>query len=158
MADLKKFPTTHMIKIGIVVRDVEKAAQAYADLFDIPVPVVKQPREWKQVPGEKTPGTVFRGKQGYDKIKTAQIKLEPIYIELIEPVDDFGPWHEFMEQHGPGVFFMATEAPSGFGDVEALMAAKGMPIFHKTEKGTQRYGYFDTAEKLGITLEFKEID
>jgi hypothetical protein len=39
-----------------------------------------------------------------------------------------------------------------------MMARKGMPIFHKTEKGTQRDGYFETAEQLGITLEYKEID
>jgi hypothetical protein len=156
---MDKFPSSHIVKIGIVVRDIEKAVKAYADLFDIPAPEIKQARtDFTPKPGEKTPHTVFRGKEGRDRIKTARVLIEPIYIELIEPVDDFGPWHEFLQTRGPGVFMMATEAKSGFAEVERFMAAKGMPMFHKTEKGSQRYGYFETADKLGITLEFKELD
>jgi hypothetical protein len=155
---MDKFPTNHMIKIGIVVRDIEDAVNAYADVFNIPIPEIKPPREWKQMPGEKAPGTIFRGRRGFDKIKSARIALDPFYIELIEPADDFGPWYEYLQKHGPGVFFMAAEASAGFSDVEEMMAKKNMPIFHKAEKGTQRYGYFDTFDKLGITLEFKEID
>jgi hypothetical protein len=161
---MDKFPTNHIVKIGIVVRDIEKAAQAYADLFDIPVPEIRPARPAgplptePAVPGGKVPYTVFRGKKGMDRIRIAKIMLEPIYIELIQPADDFGPWHEFLEKKGPGVFFMSSEAPGGFAGLEELMARKGMPLFHKTEKGTQRYGYFETAEQLGITLEFKEID
>jgi hypothetical protein len=161
---MDKFPTNHIVKIGIVVRDIEKAVQAYAALFDIPFPEIHPAKPAGPLPtepltpGGKIPNTVFRGKNGMDRIKTAVIKLEPIYIELAEPVDDFGPWHEWLEKKGPGVCWMATEAYSGFSEVEDFMAHKGMPIFHKTEKGTQRYGYFDTADKLGVTLEFKELD
>jgi hypothetical protein len=161
---MEKFPTNRIVKIGIVVHDIEKTARAYAALFDIPAPEIRPakapgplPTE-PEHPGGKVPSTVFRGKKGLDRIKTARIMLEPVYIELIQPVDDFGPWHEYLEKHGPGVFFMAAEAPGGFCEVEELMARKGMPIFHRTEKGSQRYGYFETAEQLGITLEYKEID
>ena len=161
---MDKFPTKRIVKIGIVVKDIEKTVKEYADLFGIPVPPVRParpagpPPAEPDVPGAKIPGSVFRGKKGLDRIKTAVIPLEPIYIELAQPVDDFGPWHEFLEKHGQGPFWMATEAPSGFGEVENMMTGKRMPIFHKAEKGTQRYGYFDTWEQLGITLEFKEID
>ena len=161
---MEKFPTRRITKIGIVVRDIEKAVKEYAALFDIPVPMIRPARPAGPLPveseisGGKVPGTVFRGTKGMDCIKTAVIPLEPIYIELAQPVDDFGPWHEFLEKNGPGVYWMAAEAPGGFDEVEEMMARKEMPIFHKTEKGTQRYGYFDTWEKLGITLEFKEID
>ena len=161
---MEKFPTKRIVKIGIVVRDIEKTVKEYAALFDIPVPEIRPARPAgpppveSDLPGGKVPGTVFRGKKGMDRIKTAVIPLEPIYIELAQPVDDFGPWHEFLEKNGPGVFWMAAEAPQGFSEVEEMMARKGMPIFHKTEKGTQRYGYFETAQHLGVTLEFKEID
>jgi hypothetical protein len=161
---MEKFPTNSIVKIGIVVRDIEKTVKAYADLFDVKVSEIRQakpagplPTE-PLVPGGKVPSTVFRGKKGMDRIKTATISMEPIYIELAQPVDDFGPWHEWLEKNGPGVYWIATEAPSGFGEVEELMARKGMPIYHRTEKGAQRYGYFETAEQLGVTLEFKEID
>jgi len=161
---MDKFPTKRIVKIGIVVKDIEKTVKEYADLFGIPVPQVRParpagpPLTEPEIPGAKVPGTVFRGIKGMDRIKTAVIPLEPIYIELAQPVDDFGPWHEFLEKHGQGPFWMATEAPGGFNEVEEMMARKGMPIFHKAEKGTQRYGYFETWEQLGIALEFKEID
>jgi hypothetical protein len=155
---MEKFPTNQIVKIGIVVRDVEAAVKEYVNLYNIPAPEIHQSPEYKQLPGGKMPGTVFRGQKGKYHIKNASIKLEPIYIELVQPLDDFGPWHEFLEKHGPGVMYMASEAASGFGEVEEMMARKGMPIYHWTEKGTQRYGYFETEEKLGITLEFKELD
>jgi hypothetical protein len=161
---LNKFPTNHIVKIGIVVRDIEKTVKAYADLFNAEVSDVRPPRPAGPlpteplVPGGKVPSTVFRGKKGMDRIKTATVKLEPIYLELAEPVDDFGPWHEWLEKNGPGVYWIATESPSGFSEVEELMARKGMPIYHRTEKGTQRYGYFDPLDQLGVTLEFKELD
>jgi hypothetical protein len=155
---MNKFPAKRMVKIGIVVKDIEKAAKAYADIFDIPVPEIHQPKEHTPQPGGKVPGTVFRGQPRTARCITAVVKLEPIYIELIQPLDEPSPWKEFLETKGPGVHYMAFESPSGFTEVEALMAQKGMPIYHKTEKGTQRYGYFETADQLGITVEFKEID
>jgi hypothetical protein len=147
-----------MVKIGIVVKDIEKTVQVYADLFDIPTPEIHYPREHKQEPGGKAPGTIFRGKKEPSRCITAVVKLEPIYIELIQPLDEPSPWNEFLRAKGSGVHYMAFESPSGFTEVEDLMVKKGMPIYHKTEKGTQRYGYFETADQLGITLEFKEID
>ncbi len=103
---MDKFPTMRIVKIGIVVRDIEKAVKAYAGLFGIPVPPVRParpagpPPDAPEVPGGNIPGTIFRGKKGVDRIKTAVIPLNPIYIELAQPVDDFGPWHEFLEKHG----------------------------------------------------------
>jgi hypothetical protein len=155
---MEKFPTNHIVKIGVVVKDIEKAAKVYAGLFDIPIPEIHYPKEHKQEPGGKVPGTIFRGKKEPARCITAVVKLEPIYIELIQPLDEPSPWNEFLQEKGPGVHYMAFESPSGFTEVEDLMAKKGMPIYHKTEKGAQRYGYFETAAQLGITLEFKEID
>jgi hypothetical protein len=159
---MDKFPTNRIVKIGIVVEDIEKAVKAYADLFDIPLPEIRPPKPAGSPPAEPPepgrPGTVFRGKPGTDRIKTAVIKLNPVYLELAQPVDDFGPWHEWLKKRGPGVYWIATEGSGGFSDVEEMMARKGMPIFHKTEKGAQRYGYFETADLLGVTLEFKELD
>jgi hypothetical protein len=163
---MEKFPSKRIVKIGIVVKDIERAAKKYAEIFNIPVPEIHQPKEWKQEPSEsagkepsgKEPGTVFRGKKEKSRCITAIVKLEPIYIELIQPLDEPSPWTEFLRKKGPGVHYMAFEAPSGFTEVENFMAGNGMPIYHKTEKGTQRYGYFETADELGITVEFKEID
>jgi hypothetical protein len=155
---MEKFPTNHIVKIGIVVKDIEQAVNYYAALFNIPVPEIHWPKEKKAEPGDKALSSVFRGKEELARCITANVKLEPIYIELIQPLEEPSPWTEFLQKKGPGVHYMAFEAPNGFSEVEEFMAKQNMPIYHKTEKGTQRYGYFETADKLGITVEFKEID
>ncbi|GHU78909.1 lactoylglutathione lyase [Clostridia bacterium] len=150
------FPTRQIVKIGIVVDNLEKAVEYYTELFGLEKPKPHPPAP-KAADGNK-PYTVFRGQDGSAGCKAAVINLEPIYLELIEAMDGPSPWTEFKEKHGQGVQYIAFEANEGFDKVEKLMADRGMPIYHKTEKGKQRYGYFDTYEKLGITLEFKEID
>ena len=155
---MDKFPSNHIVKIGIVVNDLEAAVKAYAKLFNIPEPEIHLPTTHVKVEGGREPGSIYRGQEVSGKCKTAMIPLEPIYIELIEALDEPSPWTEFKQKYGQGVHYMAFEAASGFSDVENLMAAQGMPIYHKTEKGKQRYGYFDTEDTLGITVEFKEID
>lgn len=146
-----------MVKIGIVVEDIEKAAQYYADLFNIPKPEVKYPNPPPAPVEGNKPYSCYRGEYRTTRCKTANIKLEPIYIELIEPLDEPSPWTEYKEKHGQGVHYMAFNIDD-FQGHEELMKQKGMPIYHKTEKGKERYGYFETYSKLGITVEFKEID
>ncbi len=155
---MDKISTNRMVKIGIIVDDIEKAVEYYADLFNIPKPEVKTPKPKNTMPVEgNKPYTWYRGEYRTARCKTAVVGIEPIYIELIEPLDEPSPWTEFKEKHGQGVHYMAFNIDD-FKGHEELMEKKGMPIYHKTEKGKERYGYFETASKLGITLEFKEID
>ncbi|MCL2094127.1 MAG: VOC family protein [Treponema sp.] len=156
---MEKFPTSHIVKIGIVVKDLEAAAKKYAEIFGIPVPKINFPSQEKLDEDAKgEPASVFRGSKAHTRCITTVINLEPIHIELIQPVAEPSPWTEFLDAKGQGVHYMAFEAPEGFKEVEDFMASKGVPIYHKTEKGSSRYGYFETAEELGITVEFKEID
>jgi hypothetical protein len=45
---------------------------------------------------------------------------------------------------------------NGFQQNIDFMAAQGYPVIFAQEKGYERYAYFDTADKLGVTLEIKE--
>lgn len=154
---MEHFPTNHIVKIGVVVKDIEKAVKYYEDLFDIEPPKIHLPKPRTAKPGEREPYTIYRGKKMETRCKTAVVKLEPIYLELIEPLDEPSPWKEFQDKHGQGVHYVAFVA-DGFEETETFMADKGISMIQKTEKGTQRYGYFDTEEQLGITLELKEMD
>ncbi len=154
---MEHFPTNRIVKIGIVVKDIEKAVEYYQKIFDIQPPEIHFPKPRVAKPGEKEPYTIFRGKKTETRCKTAVVNLEPIYLELIEPLDEPSPWKEFQDEHGQGVHYVAFVA-DGFEDAEAFMEKQGMPLIQKTEKGTQRYGYFDTVKQLGVTLELKEMD
>jgi methylmalonyl-CoA/ethylmalonyl-CoA epimerase len=152
---MDKISTNHIVKVGIVVKDIEQAAKYYAELFNIPVPEVKTPNPNAVMPANAS--TWYRGADKAFKCRTAIIRLEPIYIELIEPLDGPSPWSEFKQEHGQGVHYLAFNV-EGFQDHIDLLNAKGMPVFYKQDKGKERYAYFETEEKLGVTLEFKEVD
>lgn len=158
---MKKFPTKKIVKIGIVVNNLEEAMKEYGELFDIEAPQVNVPVKYAQQEEGTELCTIFRGKKEIGRTsgcRVAMIYVEPIYIELIEAPNEPSPWTEFKEKHGQGVHYMAFEATGGFEEVEKLMENRGMPIYHKVERGIQRYGYFETEKKLGITIEYKEIN
>jgi len=152
---MEKISTNKIVKIGIVVEDIEQAARYYADLFHIEMPEIKIPKPNTNL--NPNSNTWFRGESQASKCKTAIIPLNPIYIELIEPIDEKSPWGEFKKQHGQGVHYLAFNI-DGFQEHIDLMSRKEMPVYYTQDKGKERYAYFETIKQLGVTLEFKEID
>jgi methylmalonyl-CoA/ethylmalonyl-CoA epimerase len=156
--NVERISTNHMVKIGIVVDNIEKAVQYYADIFNIEKPEIHVHDHTKDPVPTSDEGayTWYDGEYRNYSIKVAMVMLEPIYIELIEPFDEPSPWTEFKKRHGQGVHYMAFDV-EGFQDHIDLMERNGMKLIQKTEKGPERYAYFDTVPKLGLTVEFKEI-
>lgn len=152
---MDKISTNQIVKIGIVVSDIEQAVAHYSALFNIPAPEIRTPNPNAVPPPNAS--TWYRGADRAAKCRTAVIRLEPIYIELIEPLEGASPWSEFKQAHGQGVHYLAFNI-EGFQDHIDLLNASGMPVYYKQDKGKERYAYFETADQLGVTLEFKEID
>ncbi|NHN31492.1 VOC family protein [Paenibacillus agricola] len=164
---MEQISNNQIIKLGVVVDNLEEAFQYYVELFKLdpakmraPKPRSPESESSQAAPapeGGNTPFVWHRGEYRKARCRTAIIPLEPIYLELIEPYDEASPWTEFREKHGPGIHFMTFHI-DGFEEHIQLMESKGMPAFFKQEKGKERYAYFDSASKLGTTIEFKEID
>jgi len=153
---MNKLGSKTVVKIGVVVRNIEEVARRYGELFDIEPPVVRVP-DPNRVPA---PGAYkrLRGEERKILLKSTHIDLDPIYLEVIEPFDDTpSPWLEHLEKYGPGVCFLSLYI-DGFRQHIDLMESRGYPLFFEEEKGPERYAYFETLEKLGITLELKERD
>jgi hypothetical protein len=151
-----KLNSTTIVKIGVVVRNIEDVAKRYGELFNVPTPKVNIPDPEKPV----NPGTYkrFRGKEYKVLLKHTRIDLDPIYLEVIEPYDDTpSPWLEHLNKFGPSVCFISFFI-KGFREEIQIMANQGYPQIFEEEKGHERYAYFDTLEKLGITVELKERD
>ncbi|GGE31424.1 lactoylglutathione lyase [Pullulanibacillus camelliae] len=143
-----------IVKIGIVVQNIEQAVLEYAKLFDIDVPEVKVPTLSTEQTANKN--NLYRGEYRQTGCKTAVIPLRPVYIELIEPLNHPSPWTEFQEKHGQGVHYLAFNI-DGFEEHANFMESQGIGMIQKTEKGHERYAYFETEDRLGVTIEFKEI-
>ena len=154
---MDKLSTSNIIKIGIVTNDVADTAARYSRLFNLKKePAVNTPDPNKP----KVPGTYkrYKGKEYNPLLKWAIVELDPIYLEVIEPFDDTpSPWLDHLKRFGTSICFISFIV-QGFRHEIDLMEKEGYKLNFEEEKGHERYAYFDTLEKLGLTIELKERD
>lgn len=137
-------------QIGLVVRDVEKSARAYAALLGVDVPawVLTAPAEKSHIR--------YRGQPTQGRAKIAFFQLDNIALELIEPVGGPSAWQEFLETRGEGVHHIAFRI-SGLDEQIAFLEAKGLPLVQRGDFTGGCYAYMDSAAQLGVILELLEI-
>lgn len=151
----EKLSSSKIVKIGIVVEHIEEAAKRYNELFNLKEEVVVRYPDPSKVPMEGA-YKKLRGEEVKPKLKSCIVNLDPIYLEVVEPFDDTpSPWLEYLTKHGPGVCFISFYV-DGFEHQIDLMEQGGYPMSFVEEKVFERYAYFETQEKLGVTIELKE--
>ena len=148
----KPFNNTKVVQIGIVVRDVEKAAQSYADFFGAEKPNISTTETYE------TAKTEYRGKPTKAQAKLAFFKFENTVIELIEPVGKESTWYEFLDTNGPGVHHIAFDV-KGMDDQIKLVEGHGAELVHQGRWTTYtggRYAYMDCTDQLAVAIELLE--
>lgn len=136
-------------QVGIIVRDIERVARAYADLFGVEVPplILTDPHEQAH--------TVYRGQPTEARAKLAFFNLGQVSLELIEPVGGPSTWQEFLDTHGPGVHHIAFQI-KGMDEQIAILEGKGMTTVQRGDYTGGRYAYVDGTEQLALILELLE--
>ena len=128
--------------VAIVVKDVDKSAKVFADIFGVPVPatrIVKNiPFPPSYGPG-KTMGT-----------KTTMLQANGMSLELIEPLEGPSPWRDHLEKYGESVHHIAFAVPEWTPAIKYLESKGG-----KWVQGVEQYnfGYVDMMPQLGFTIE-----
>ncbi len=140
-----------MCQVGLIVRDIEKSARAYADLFGMDVPA------WSLTPPEEEVHTRYRGQPTQGRAKLAFFDMGSLSLELIQPVGGPSTWQEFLDAHGEGVHHIAFEIKGMNGQI-ALLEGKGMPLVQRGEYTGGRYAYIDAVPQLAVVLELLEND
>lgn len=138
-------------QIGLVVRDIEKSARAYAGLFGVDAP------EWFLTDPEEKAHTRYRGQPTKGRAKLAFFQLGSVSLELIEPVGGPSTWQEFLETKGEGVHHMAFHI-KGMDEQVTILETKGMPLVQRGDYKGGCYAYIDSAPQLGVLLELLEND
>ncbi|WP_274362050.1 VOC family protein [Paenibacillus thermotolerans] len=138
-------------QIGIIVRDIEKTSQAYADFFGI-----EKPQWFWTGPLEET-NTRYNGQPTEARAKLAFLNMGSLQLELIEPDEHPSTWREFLDNYGEGVQHIAFVV-EGMQDKIAAMEAKGMPLIQKGDYTGGRYAYMDSMKELKVILELLEND
>ena len=121
-----KVDTGVMTQIGIIVRDVETAAKAYADFLNMDVPAVQWSGEYSEAEQQ------YKGKPVDSRAKLVFFNLSNIQIELIEPDEGPGTWQKFLDDHGEGVHHIAFEV-NGMRQVLSNFENKSVHLEQKGE-------------------------
>jgi len=143
--------TKVITQIGILVNDIEKTAQAYADFFGVEKPSCN----WTD--GVETAQTEFRGASSEARAKLAFFDMGSLQLELIEPDHNPSTWREYLDEHGEGPHHIAFVI-DGMKEKVALLEGKNMQLLQKGEYTGGRYAYIDTFNDLKIIFELLEND
>ena len=154
---MDKLSTSTIVKIGVVTDNIVDVVERYSRLFNLAeAPVVNVPDPANPKPAAQGAYKRYKGKEYKILLKYAHIKLEPIYLEILEPFDDTpSPWLDHLKKYGTSICFVSFYV-EGFRHEIDLMGREGYAQTFEEEKGHERYAYFDTLEKLGLTIELKE--
>lgn len=143
--------TNVVTQIGILVEDIDKTAQAYADFFNI-----EKPEIFKTDPLEKSEAK-YQGQPTEAIAKQAFFDLGSLQLELIEPDDKPSAWREYLDTNGEGPHHIAFNI-EGMEEKISLMEGKGMKLQQKGEYTGGRYAYLDSFDQLKIIVELLEND
>jgi len=138
-------------QIGILVHDIEKTSQAYADFFGVENP------GWSLTDTVDKSETEFKGNSTEARAKLAFFDMGSLQLELIEPDQHPSTWREYLDEHGEGPHHIAFVI-KGMKEKIALMERNQMPLMQKGEYTGGRYAYLDTFKDLKIILELLEND
>ncbi|CAM4288523.1 VOC family protein [Paenibacillus tarimensis] len=140
-----------VVHIGILVNDIDKVSQAYADFFGIEKPEASWTGPLEQAQ------TQYNGEPTPARAKLAFMKMGAIQIELIEPDEHPSTWRSHLEEHGEGPHHIALVI-EGMQEKITLMESKGFPLQQKGEYPGGRYAYMDTFKELKVLVELLEND
>ena len=138
------------IQINIVVKDIETAAQKWADLLGIEKPAIRVNRLRG---GENY---TYRGEPVSCDLKVCNINMGNFVIELHEPDGNPSSFREFLDKHGNGVHHIGFEVGADRDEVIAELAAEG----YNTNRTLGIYPgsswtIVDSEEQLGVNLNIK---
>ncbi len=131
-----------MSHVAVVVKDVEKSAKVFSDIFGVAAP---PPRVVKNIPFPPSygPGKTMA-------TKTTMLSANGVNLELIEPLDGPSPWRDHLNKYGESVHHLAFAVPEWMPAIRFLESRGG-----KWVQGIEQYnfGYVDLMPQLGFTIE-----
>jgi methylmalonyl-CoA/ethylmalonyl-CoA epimerase len=140
-----------VVQIGIIVKDAEKTASAYAEVFGIPRPAIVM------IADDSFAKTNYHRQPSIAKGKAAFFDLGPVQMELIEPIGAPSTWEEFLKTHGEGIHHIAFRTMH-MAEAQDFLASKGMETVQHGGWDGGQYAYVDCSKRLGTILELLHFD
>ena len=143
--------TTTMTQVGLIVRDIETRARAWADVLGLPVPEIIMTDTVDLAHAE------YQGEATPARAKLAFFHLGQVDLELIEPIGGPSTWQDQLDQHGESLHHIAFVV-QGMKEKVAYLKAKGIPLIQRGDYTGGRYAYVDGRAQLGAVLELLAND
>ena len=138
-----------VVQVGIIVKDIETSAKAWAGFLGTEVPAVSVAGSHKANPTE------YLSEPTDAKAKLAFLNLGNLTIELIEPLGEPSTWSEFLDREGEGVHHIAFDIKDMDARIKEFEEF-GIPMVQHGGWETGEYGYMDGRGKLGVIIELLE--
>lgn len=140
-----------VVQIGLLVHDIEKTSEAYANFFGVEKP------KWFWTDAPEVAQTEYRGEKSAARAKLAFLDMESLQLELIEPDENPSTWRESLDRNGEGFHHIAFFI-EGMKEKIELLGQNGYPLLQKGEYTGGRYAYMDTFKDLKVLIELLEND
>lgn len=144
---------TKILQIGMVAKNLEERIAKYEKVGIGPwkVNVDSQKRL-----GAPASNTRFRGELIDLDVRVAHCMLDGLELELIQPMDDKGPYAEHLRLHGEGYIHHLCIAADDNKELRKVMKAENCPSEWKGDVDPDlgpSFEYFDTRDFLGFFIE-----
>ena len=143
-----------IIKIGIVVQDVEKTVKRYWEIFGI------GPWTLIDLKPPHLSDLVFHGipmNDGNSFLKIALARHENIQFELLEPVYGPSTHMDFLKTHGEGINYLSFGRVDDHDEIVSVLEKQGIDIeFTGVLGGATRFTYMASQEELGAIFEIRK--
>ena len=141
-----------VVQVGILVHDIEKASQDFADFLGMDNP------GWIETGPYEETQAIFKSEPTNARAKLAFFPVGGnLTLELIEPDMNPSTWREDLDNKGEGVHHIAFNI-KGMSEKINLLEKNGMKLLQKGEYTGGRYAYIDANDTLKTVIELLEND
>jgi hypothetical protein len=144
----KKIKAKDLYRIGVVVKDAEAVVANFEKYFEIDV---SKKTVIDTSKSEHEP-FLFNGKRENFDMKLVIFPLGGIEIELIEPLDDKGPYAEFLREEGGGLHHFNIEVDSNENFIN-VMKELNVPILTGGYLPGLGWKYYDSRDPFSMIYE-----
>lgn len=141
------------IQINIVVKDIKKAAEKWADLLDIQVPEIRK----NHLEGNEEYQYLYRGEPVPSDLLVCNIDMGSFVIELHQPAGGPNSFQEFQGRHGNGVHHIGFEVGDKRDDIISELEEEGYKSRTVGYYPGSSWTIVDTEDDLGVNLNIKPI-
>ncbi|MHA1725377.1 MAG: VOC family protein [Promethearchaeota archaeon] len=137
---------TKFDQIGIIVKDIEKAAKIYEDIFDFssPLNIVTQKSR-----------VIYKGKEIEFTMKKIMQNFSGKQFEIIELVDSTGEhlYSDFLKEGNEGLHHLGIYMKGAEDFINQVKKKEKIEVIQQGSAGKVNFYFLDTRKSLGYYIE-----